>query len=279
MRSVEEEGLVAGSTPPPSGRRRWGRNATLIAAAIAVVALVVVVLAVILGGLSAPMSDPKFASLATTPDRSLQGTVAYYADASGCVRIVAAAGQPSKDVLCPASPDQSSAATEGKQIGPSLAWLPNGRLEVTMFRFADQKGEKLTGAWQKIVDVRTGKVEEVPAAQLPTAPEPLNRPTVSPSGERVATTSSDGRVEVTLTDSTGTRSLLKVQGSVYYTLQPAFWAPNWQWIVGDDGRILVITRGTPSSTRVLTDESRIGTGDDRLARFAVTGTNFLTSTG
>jgi hypothetical protein len=34
-----------------------------------------------------------------------------------------------------------------------------------------------------------------------------------------------------------------------YDLHAAFWAPNWQWIAVDDGRILIITPGAPPVTR------------------------------
>lgn len=44
---------------------------------------------------------PQFASLAANPDSSLQGTVAYFADQSRCVKIVAATGRPAKTVASP----------------------------------------------------------------------------------------------------------------------------------------------------------------------------------
>jgi hypothetical protein len=132
--------------------------------------------------------------------------------------------------------------------------------------------------WQKIIDVRTGKIEDVPAADVPSQPSLGTHPMVSPSGQRISWTSDGGRVEVRLSDHNGSRILLSVQGPPDYTygLGAAFWAPNWQWIAADDGRILIITTGHPSVTRVLTDESSRGAFDARLARFAVTGANLLT---
>jgi hypothetical protein len=57
----------------------------------------------------------------------------------------------------------------------------------------------------------------------------------------------------------------------------AFWAPNWQWIVADDGRILVITTDDPSTTRVLVDEPRGGRSGGTIGpTFAVTADNILT---
>lgn len=273
MSSVRPERLNE-SDSPSSGRGPKGRKKKI---AFGIAALVVLAVVALLWPAltSAYRPDPKFPSLADSPDSSLKGTVAYYADASDCVRIVAAAGQPSRDVLCPAGPNQSKAASKGKEIGPGLAWLPDGRLEVTMFRFADEKGEQLKGSWQKIIDVRTGKAQDVPAAEVPAAPAPADHPMVSPSGEQITVTSEEGQVQVTLRDNAGTRTLLSAEGGMDYRLG-AFWAPNWQWIVADDKRILIITTGDPSVTRVLTAESSEGS-DDRFARFAVTDADLLTS--
>lgn len=234
-------------------------------------------------------SIPTFASLADTPDSSLQGTVAYYANETGCIRLVAAAGQPSKDVLCLPAEVTSTWVTEGKPVGPQLVWLPDGRLEVTMFRMKmpSSPGGKpapgLNPGWQKIVDVRTGKVEDVPAAKVPSTPNPTTQPTVSPGGERVSYTSNEmtGRVKVMLTDATGTRTLLSAHGPGEYTYQfgPVFWAPNWQWIAAtDDGRILVITPSDPSVTRVLVTGTGGGAGGGTAGpTFAVTAANILTA--
>jgi hypothetical protein len=57
----------------------------------------------------------------------------------------------------------------------------------------------------------------------------------------------------------------------------AFWAPNWQWIAADDGRILVITTDDPSTTRVLVDEPRGSRSGGTIGpTFAVTADNILT---
>ena len=194
-----------------------------------------------------------------------------------------ASGKPAKDVLCLPQQDVSKAKVLGKEIGPQLVWLPDGRLEVTMFRMTNPPGPGFNAGWQKIVDVRTGKVEDVPTADVPSEPNLKTHPMVSPSGSRITTTSNskNGKIKVVLTDKTGSRTLLSAQGppNYAYGLTSAFWAPNWKWIAADDGRILVITTGNPSVTRVLTDESTQGAfgGDDsRLARFAVTADDILT---
>lgn len=272
---------------PPQRRRRQPRWMWLV---LGVAIALGVIVAFILGvgaGLFHPNEGralPSFPSLAAQPDRSLHGTVAYFANDSGCVRIVAAAGQPSKDVLC--IPQQELAvkpAKGGKPAGPQLVWRSDDRLEVTMFFWTPVAGKQptYTGSWQKIVDVRTGKVEDVPAAQVPSTPNTTTQPTVSPKGERVSYSldGSTGRAKVTLTDTTGTRTLLSVHGPGEYTYSfgPVFWAPNWQWIAAsDDGRVLVITPGNPSVTRVLVTGSGGGAGGGTAGpAFAVTGANLL----
>ena len=274
---------------PPPRRRRRGK---VIAAAIGAIALVLFVAAVLfvageLGG--RPL--PKFPSLTAQPDISLQGTVAYLARPGGaagagqpgCVRIIAASGQSSKQVLCLPSFDASKAAQVGtKESTPQLVWLPDGRLEVTVFRF-DPRTMAYSPGWQKIVDVRTGQVVDTPAADVPSAPNFATRPTVSPSGQTITTSSaeSSGRVKVMLSDANGTRTLLSARGpgEYSYRLSSAFWAPNWQWIAVDDGRILVITPGNPAVTRLLVgnegDNAVVSGTDPKLATFAVTGANLL----
>jgi hypothetical protein len=262
-----------------------------MAVPVAVIAAVAVAVLVVLIVRDVGRGVPEFDSLAEHPDPSLHGTVAYFAGETGCVRIVAAAGQPSKDVICLPPPDMTKAAALGtKEDGPQLVWRPDGRLEVTMFR-SDPKTGTFSAGWQKVVDVSTGLAEDVPAADVPSSPDLTTHPVVSPSGQRIATRSDEqsGRIEVTLTDAKGTRTLLSARGPGKYTyrLASAFWAPNWQWIAADDGRILVITPGDRPTTRVLTDSTREGRGaggglygdDPRLARFAITGTDFLAPAG
>lgn len=262
-------------------RRRVGR---IVAAGLAVVMVVVVVFAV-LAARELGREVPEFESLTRRPDPSLHGTVAYFAG-SGCVRVVAAAGRPQKDVLClPSGQDVAEAEKLGKEIGPQLVWLPDGRLQVTMFRMPDLRRPSFARDWQKIVDVRTGEVENVPAAEVPSAPDLTTRATVDPSGERI-TTSTDpqsGRIKIVLTDAHGrSRTLLSARGPGNYTysLRAAFWSPDWRWIAADDGRILVVTPGEPAVTRVLADDRGdwgFGGDDPRLSAFAVTADDILTS--
>lgn len=72
------------------------------------------------------------------------------------------------------------AVKQGKEIGPQLVWLPDGRLQVTVFRMTPPaKPEAVPGlhrGWQKITDVPTGNVEAVPAADVPSQPNRQTHP-------------------------------------------------------------------------------------------------------
>ena len=271
----------ASPPPPPRRHRRWP---WLVAGVVfALVGGFALFVGSNLG--SEGGSLPSFPSLTAHPDSSLHGTVAYYASDTGCIRLVAASGQSSKTLWCLPKDDSSTWATVGKPAGPQLVWRTDGRLEVTMFRMHPGPPATWSAGWQKLIDVRTGKVDSVPATQVPSAPNSSTQPTVSPDGQRVGYTldGSTGRATVTLTDSAGaTRTLLSVHGpGMYgYRLGPVFWAPNWQWIAAsDDGRILVITPGKQSVTRVLVTGSGGGAGGGEAGpAFAVTSTDLLTTT-
>lgn len=284
--TVSVSDLKPAPSPQRRRRRRW--IWLVIGLATALVALAALVLGLAVGSLhpNEGRALPAFGSLAVQPDRSLHGTVAYYANDTGCIRLVAAAGQPSKNLWC--LPDEGPTwAKLGKPVGPQLVWRSDGRLEVTMFRMTFTRpgvkgGPGLNPGWQKIIDVRTGAIENVPAAQVPSTPNTTTQPTSSPNGERVSYTLSEmtGRVTVTLTDRTGTRTLLSAHGpgEYGYRFGPVFWSPNWQWIAAsDDGRILVITPGNPPVTRVLVTGSGGGAGGGTAGpAFAVTSANLLT---
>lgn len=276
-----EAGAMSGLMSDTKPMSHSGRRISVI---VGVTIVVVVSAALVLGLLlvrELTRQVPQFPSLAKHPDTSLQGTVAYFADQTRCVKIVAAAGRPVKTVFCLPKMDVAKAVKEGKEIGPQLVWLPGGRLQVTMFRMTPPAKPGAVPAlhrgWQKIVDVRTGKIDDVAWADVPSQPNRHTHPTASPSDQRISWTSDNGRVKITLTGPDGSRTLLSAQGPGEYTyrLGAAFWAPNWQWVAADDGRILIITTGHPPVTRVLTSESSQGAFDADLARFAVTGANLL----
>ena len=269
----------------PRPRRRWIRiTLGVIGGAIALF-MIVSILAIAIFHAREGRPIPTFVSLAEHPDGSLQGTVAYYDSQSRCVRLVAAAGRPSKTLYCLPAESTSTWQELGKPAGPQLVWLPDGRLEVTMFRMTPGPGQKtplvLKPGWQKIIDPHTGTVENVPAAKAPSTPNTTSEPTVSPGGQKVSYTldGSSGKVEVILSDRSGTRTLLSAHGPGEYGYQfgPVFWAPNWKWIAAaDDGRVLVITPTDPPVTRVLVTGSGGGAGGGTAGpSFAVTSENLL----
>lgn len=263
-----------------SSRRRW----PWVVVPVAVISILAVGW-VVLTRFGDTRSVPSFPSLAEQPDRSLLGTVAYVAP-NGCVHLVAAAGSPSKEVYCLPEEDMSQAPRVGKEVGPQLVWLPDGRLEITVFRMdpsAMKESETAPGliaGWQKILDVRTGDVEDVPAGDVPSEPNLSTEPTLSPDGEQIVVTSDalSGKVEVVLRSEAEERTLLDVRGPAKYMYgMRAFWAPNWQWIAADDGRILVITTDDPSLTRVLVGERSFGRSGGTIGpSFAVTAEEILT---
>lgn len=223
---------------------------------------------------------PEFPTLADAPDPSLHGTVAYFAMVgdpktqieSGCVRVVAAAGAPSQDVLC--------VTDAGYDTGPQLAFLPDGRLEVTMFSWPTD--QPLVVAWQKIVDVRTGETEDVPAAELPAAPS-VQGAAVTPAGEEIIARSGGNRASLTLVAPDGAAlTLWSAEVSPEYSIQ-AIWSPNWEWALAFDGRLLVVTADDPAQVRVLVAEPAglggWGSTDPRIAPYAVTDLDLLAGGG
>jgi hypothetical protein len=247
-----------------------------------VVVLGVLAFFVIRGIVEYTRPAPEFPALADSPDPSLQGTVAYF-DASydentqtgsGCVRIVAAAGAPSRQI------DSLCFRDEDFLTGPQLAFLPDGRLEVTMFRWPTD--QTLVVAWQRIVDPVTGDVEEVPADQLPEAPVALDVG-VGPAGETISAIAGGGHAEIVLTDPSGTaRTLMSAQVSTEYQIR-ATWGAGGQWILADDGRLLIVTLDDPAVTRVLVAEhgglGGYGSTNPLLVTFAVTDLNLLEPEG
>ena len=87
---------------PPKRRRSRVIVGLVITVVAAVVAIGFVIVSVVI---DRSWQRTEFESLAEHPDSSLQGTIAYLADESQCVRIAAAAGQPVKEVLCLESQD------------------------------------------------------------------------------------------------------------------------------------------------------------------------------
>lgn len=258
----------------------------LIAVVAAGAAAVVLLVALGLGIVQSSRSMPEFPSLLDQPDPSVHGTVAYHDPASDCIRIVAAGGGPSREVFCIPPLDVADAEAKGKPLGPQLVWLDDGLLEVTMFRMTDPPGPGFRPGWQKIVDVRTGAVVDLPDADAPAAANLATRPTVSPTGRELTYTSDaqSGRVTITLTEPDGGRRVLldtTGPGNYTYGLDSVFWSPDFEWIAADDGRILVITAGDTPLVRELVNIRGVAFGGDdpRLSGFAVTAEDLLPASG
>lgn len=225
-------------------------------------------------------ANPEFPSLADNPDPSLQGTVAYYDVDVRCVRIVAAAGAPSKNVLCLDGQDFDNPGHDA--FGPFLAWQADGRLSVTMFWWGEGQAESSAiPGWQKVVDVATGAVEAVPDENLPST-LPSASGASGPNGEQIEVTSRGGHVEIVLTDVAGSRTLLSTKGNPEYTIKvPPTWSPDGRWLVVENGpgEILLVTVDEPAVTRVLATNVMSWLGWSGRTHLAVTGTNVLASTG
>ena len=258
----------------PGRRRRWLPWVIIVGIAVVLIA-VVGAIALVMSTLLRP--DPTFESLALVPDPSLSGTVAYFDDDSLCVRAVAASGQPNREVYCLESQQPSAAEKEGKDVGVDIEWLPDDRLQLTLYRMDTQTPQPVfEPAWRRIVDIRTGEVEEVPAAQFTGVVPERECITVSPSGQQLVTESDGGHAVVKLIDDTGERTLLDVRGNPEtYGIDQACWAPNFQWVATNDNRLLVITLGEPPLTRALTPPMTTFYGYDALSWYAITSANLL----
>ena len=264
------------ATTTGSSRTRWLPWA--ITGAVLVVAVAVTAGAFLVLGIGVS-GEPEFPSLQAQPDPSLSGTVAYFDDESLCVRAVSASGEHDQEVYCLEEDQPADPMAEGKNIGVDIEWTSDNRLQLTLYRMSVSKDPgppSFFPAWRKVVDVRTGSVQEVPASEFAGAEPDHPCVTVSPSGERVVTESDSGRAVVTLQTAAGDRTLLDVRGNPEtYGIKPACWAPNYQWIATSDTRMLVITTGEPPLTRTLTPPMTSFYGYDALAWYAITPANIL----
>lgn len=185
---------------------------------------------------------PNFPSLVESPDPTLHGTVAYLLPypKDNCIYVAAASGETSARLTC----------LENGAGGGGLAWLEDGRLEITHYGDAQQPDD----VWRKIVDVKTGAIEDVPRGEIPPWSEPPAT-VPGPNGEIISSTSERGTLTLTLTTDEGTRSLLSVGAPNTYTFGSPVWGPDGTWFVVKDDldRLLVVTTKVPSQTRVLVE--------------------------
>jgi hypothetical protein len=237
--------------------------------AAAGVALVAFLVVSSLRGLSAP----DFPFLADEPDQSLHGTVAFVAtttnagqpDAQWCLYLASASGEHRRTVAC-REQLKSDAAWP-----PIVAWLPDGRIELTHYaEWVDYgQGDELAPKWRLLVDPGTGAAEAVPPEEVPdTAPPP---PTAAMLGEAtVRAVNEDGVAKLEITDTSGTRTLWSSEGgSSLWAIGTPTWSPDGKWLLVPDeaNRILLVTVDEPVLARVFLDEP---------ASFAITPDDLLT---
>lgn len=209
-----------------SRRRRW-----TIAAVVAVPILLI-------GGLLLGRSvwwslrpTPDFPALASVPDATRAGTIAYiqaYPD-DGCVWVARASDGERRRVGC----------VEGS-VG-NLTWRADGRLEGTRFVRTARGGPE--DRW--IADIPAGTIRDVPGSRQPPSKEPVPDDPAGPNGERASFRSTRGRLTVTITDAAGTRSSTSVAAPDTYTFGQTAWSPDGSYLaVHDDlDRVLLITTG------------------------------------
>lgn len=184
-------------------------------------------------------STPEFVSLAEQPDDSLVGTIAFIATRNDgrCVDVVSASGRNLKEAGCFSAPPDR------------VEWLDDQRLRVVSYGPLERPQER----WGRIIDVRTGAVEDLALVEVPSRPTELNE--VGPGGAKVTARTSSGRLVLTLTVNRKERTLLSVGAPNSYSLGGFAWSKTGSWLVAKDDldRLLLITTTDPSATRVLTE--------------------------
>ena len=232
--------LIRNRANPMSSIARPGvRLGTALAAGI--VAFLLGYFLLVGGLVSSTRSIPVFSSLQSHPDASLKGTVAYNAlpiasqgKKLGCVDIVSASGGPSRRLFC---------ASQPMEMGAALTWLADGRLRAT------NRGQD---HWCKIVDAHSGAIQEVSWVR---PPAPTTVLATGPTGEKVALSTSDGTLRLTLKSGSTNRVLLSIAVPPNYSMSNLAWSPDGKWFVVEDsaGRLLSITTGASPVTRLLLD--------------------------
>jgi len=209
----------------------------VVIAGVAVVALVAVVF--VAQAIRDFGKTAEFPSLAAQPDPSLKGTVAYLDwNYPGCVRVIAAAGSPMKSLGCDGG-----------------TWLEDGRLQILQYEGGAEVGGPKPVAG-KIVDVRTGAVEQIPVSEIPAQMPEAPDPALGPNGERLRVTNDGGAVKLVLEDGSGSRVLMTAEGGSEYSVGVQGWSPDGRWVLLSDSaaRLLLVTVEEPSQTWVLAGE-------------------------
>lgn len=228
--------------PPPvaPSRRRLSAGRKVLVAVVAV--------AVVIGGFfvaraiywSVLQPTPDFPSLATTPDPSLTGTVAFLEPGDDrCVYVVAASGGEPEELAC------------GDGLAGELAWRDDGRLQSTVYPSADSDDDPLS--W--IIDPATGDVAEVPTSEIPPYRDWPENAWPGPNGEEVTCKSGSGELTLSLTVDGRSRTLLSTGAPSTYCMHLPTWNEDGSWFVVKDDldRLLLVTTADPSTTRLLVD--------------------------
>jgi hypothetical protein len=183
---------------------------------------------------------PDFPSLATMPDPSLTGTVAFVKPGDDrCVYVVAASGGEPEELAC----------EDG--LAGELAWRDDGRLQSTVDPTADSDDDPLS--W--IIDPATGEVEGVPIGEIPPYSEPPENAWPGPNGEEVTCKNGGGKLTLSLSVDGRSRTLLSTGAPSTYCMHGATWNEDGSWFVVKDDldRLLLVTTTDPSTTRLLVD--------------------------
>lgn len=241
-----------GLPPPPDSPAVPKRRTGWIILGAFVVALLVGVGLVAKSLYDYGKPPPDFPSLVDQPDPDLTGTVAWVDISRQCVRVMDIGGGPSRDVYC---------FGPGKTYDldwTTLVWLPDGRLEITTHSWPPDEDIRVDS--QRIVDVATGDVDEVPSADLPEprTPDLDTGPTERSDGAMLSVENDGAHASLVLTDEDGSRTLLEASGNTEYGFQDPVWGPDGSWALVDDGRLLLVTVDDTPTTRILLENGAHG---------------------
>ncbi len=236
-RQVSPE-LPPRASSAPRRRLSSGRKALVALVAVVVVVGGFFIVRALYWALLRP--TPDFPSLATTPDPSLTGTVAFLKPGDDrCVYVVAASGGEPEELAC----------RDG--LAGELAWRSDGHLQSTVYPGADSDDDPLS--W--IIDPATGDVEEVPIGDIPPYRDVPENAWPGPNGEEVTCKNGGGKLTLGLTVDGRSRTLLSTGAPSTYCMHLATWNADGSWfVVHDDAeRLLLVTTADPSATRLLVD--------------------------
>ena len=261
------------------GGRRWWRTATVGFGVLMTALFALVIIDVMAPKNRYDLSWPEFPELASSPDPSLQGTIAFISgpgspvtvgtgpeakmEKRSCARIVSASGGTPRDAVCWPMTEREIA---------SVVWREDGRLRVTVFDPPVGK-EQPVPVWGRIYNPTDGTLEPVANDELPTDAFPEPAPLESADGQILSISGRDGSVKIEVSDDAGSRTVFEVRDS-----NPGFgiysgpeWSDDSKWFVFFDGeRLLTTTVAAPGITWVLADNVSGSIADFGAQSFAMT---------